>query len=194
FITFDPYPTLTDTPTTPIPITTLANNGGAITGTQNTFNVASTKGIEVNEVIQIDSEKMTVTGIDFANSQLTVQRTSGVIHDDGASVGQVTITVPITNLNDITNTLEYDYNPGIMPGDQVTYNAVAGKAIGGLVNGHTYTDVAGGDSTNSFAFQLKDNTTGNIVQLDRHPTVTTATGAGGKTLNFNVGTDPDTID
>src|SRR5262249_15726348 len=101
-----------------------------------------------------------------------------------------TLVVPITSVNDITNTIEFPYDTGIKANDQVKYTALAGKGIGGLVDGHTYTVVAGGNSNNPFAFQLKDSS-GNIVQMDRPPTVTTA---GGQTFHFNVGSDPNTID
>jgi hypothetical protein len=100
------------------------------------------------------------------------------------------LSVPITNVNDITNTIEYAYDTGIKPGDQVTYGAVAGQAVGGLTGGQTYTVVAGGDSGNPFAFQLKD-ATGTLVQFNRRPTLTEA---GGTALDFNVGTDANTID
>jgi hypothetical protein len=101
-----------------------------------------------------------------------------------------TLSVPITSVNDITNTIEFGYDTGIKAGDHVTYSAVAGQAIGGLVDGQTYTVVAGGDSANPFAFQLK-NASGNLVQFHIRPTLTTN---GGTALDFNVGTDPNTID
>jgi hypothetical protein len=101
-----------------------------------------------------------------------------------------TTALPITNVNDITNTVEYAFDTGLKDGDQVKYAAVAGQAIGGLVDGQTYTVVAGGDSNNPFAFQLKDSTS-TIVQFHRRPTLTTS---GNQTFDFNIGSDPNTVD
>ncbi len=100
------------------------------------------------------------------------------------------ISVPITNVNDITDAIEYAYNTGIQNGDQVKYSAVGGMAIGGLVNGQTYTVVTGADPNNPYAMQLKDSSN-NLVQLSDTPTLTEANGT---VIPFDVGTDANTID
>src|SRR5262249_3906847 len=55
------------------------------------------------------------------------------------------ITVPITNINLVTDAIEYAFDTGLTDGQSVTYTGASGQAIGGLISGHTYTVSRGGD-------------------------------------------------
>ncbi len=136
-------------------------------------------------VIVVDSQT-----IKLAASLSDAQNGTAISFGQFPTLTDGTLVVPITDINDITGTIEYAYDTGINPGDQVKYTAVGGEAIGGLVSGNTYTVVAGGDPDNSNAFQLKDSS-GNLVQFDTYSTVTWN---GTTSLNFILGTDPNTID
>src|SRR5262245_37024508 len=55
--------------------------------------------------------------------------------------------IAITNVIETADQISFSLAHGLTDGQQVVYHAVAGKRIGGLVDGATYTVVRIGDNT-----------------------------------------------
>ncbi|MFO0880817.1 MAG: hypothetical protein U0840_26095, partial [Gemmataceae bacterium] len=101
-----------------------------------------------------------------------------------------TLSLPLTRVNETANAVEFEFATGLIAGDQVTYRAVAGAAIAGLVDGRNYLLVAVNNPANPNTFQLRDTTTNQIVLLRASPKFTW----NGKDVYFNLGRTVNTID
>src|SRR5262249_14449718 len=55
-----------------------------------------------------------------------------------ATLNGASVNLPITQVDDTTNALKYDYSPGFTSGATVTYHAAPGQSIANLVDGSTY--------------------------------------------------------
>jgi hypothetical protein len=160
------------------PLTYSSGGGGVIPGLEDgtTYYVI---------VVDPQTIKLAASADDAQNGTFIAFGTFPMLIDSARN-----ITVPITNVNDITDALEYAYDTGIQNGEPVKYSAVAGMGIGGLVNQATYTVVTNADPNNPYALQLKDSSNKVVPLSDR----STVTEAGGTVIPFDVGTDANTID
>lgn len=106
------------------------------------------------------------------------------------------ITLPITSIDDSDissdnpggESVQYQFDTGLTTGSVVTYHAVAGERIGGLVDGAAYTVVAGVDPDNPYAFQLKDSSN-HTVNFDLNPQMM----IGGTAFDFDLNPDDGTL-
>ncbi len=86
-----------------------------------------------------------------------------------ATINSVTVNLPITQVDDVNNALEF---PDAIPGLSnlsVTYHAADGQAIANLINGHTYTVTQFG--TTGGEYQLFDSSS-NLIPIFTDPTFT----------------------
>ena len=95
--------------------------------------------------------------------------------------------IPITDVDSTSNSyILFDYDPGFTEGQAVTINPAAGQALaydnsdgtwGGLLSGTYYVHIVSStvDSTDQYTIQL-DNASGQLVQLDDSPYLTTSSG------------------
>jgi hypothetical protein len=83
-----------------------------------------------------------------------------------------TITVPITDVDESTGTINFGFKPGFTDGEQLTYKAAANQRIGGLTDGKTYYAII--TSANPTGLQLSlsapsNNTDGPAIPLTLNP-------------------------
>ena len=84
-------------------------------------------------------------------------------------------TLPITNIDETSGTIEFGFDPGIADGQAVTYNALAGRAIGGLTGGTTYYAIRSAASPDVLQLSAKPpsgGVDGPAIPLNLNPSFT----------------------
>ena len=87
-------------------------------------------------------------------------------------ISGVSTPIPITDVDDSSNTIDLGFNPGFTDGEALVYNDASDKRIGGLVNGTTYYAIVNPASPTTLqlsATPKSGNTDGTPVALNLNP-------------------------